>query len=237
MRPARHRRRLNIVMHDIPLLASSGSARVDQIIRDTIGLLELSFPSRVRGYYLVGSYAVGEALPTSDIDLLILFKGSLAPAERQRFEQARAKCKQRSAVMLDLTPESESKLFGVGGVWFQSASVLMYGQDVRPQIPRKPVEHHVRDLMHSMYPLLARVRGNPERLIFPLDYPDPAGTLYGYDHRYYLAEGLQRTATKDLVTNVLAVANALILLTARQYVGSGKKSDIVKQYRAWIGDE
>src|SRR6185503_6521063 len=78
---------------------------------------------------------------------------------------------------------------------------------------------------------------NAELLIFPLDYPDPAGMLYGYGRRYRLGKGLHQIAIKDLVTNVLAVANALILLTARQYVGSGKKSDIVQQYRAWIGDE
>jgi hypothetical protein len=115
--------------------------------------------------------------------------------------------------------------------------LLLYGEDIRPRIPRKPVTNHIRDLMHAVYPLLARVRGDPARLTFPLDYPDRAGIAYGYDARYRDDDDPQRTATKDLVTNVLAAANGLTLLRAQRYVGSGKKSDIPRQYAIWIGDE
>ena len=115
--------------------------------------------------------------------------------------------------------------------------MLIYGEDVRPRIPRKPVERHIRDLMHAMYPLLARVRGNPAVLTYPLDYPDPTGALRGYDVRYRDVPESRRTATKDLVSNVLGAANALTLLQVRQYVGAGRKSDIPEQYRLWIGDE
>jgi predicted nucleotidyltransferase len=222
---------------EIALLTTTGFAQVDQVVREIIGLVEPKFAGRVRGYYLVGSYAVGEPLAASDIDLIILFKGELEPAEHQQFGAIRDQCRQISPIALDLALESEARLLRVGGVWFQTASLLMYGEDVRARIPRKPVADHMRDLMHSTYPLLARVRGSPEILTFPLDYPDPAGVLYGYDHRYRDAVDSRRTVTKDLVTNVLAAANALTLLQAGQYAGSGKKSDIPRQYRIWVGDE
>ncbi len=72
---------------------------------------------------------------------------------------------------------------------------------------------------------------------FPLGFPDPAGALRGYDARYRDQPASQRAVTKDLVSNVLAAANALTLLQARRYVGAGRKSDIPEQYRLWIGDE
>jgi hypothetical protein len=52
-----------------------------------------------------------------------------------------------------------------------------------------------------------------------------------------LADGTLCASTKNVVLNVLCAANALTLLAAGWYVGSGKKSDIAKQYRAWVGGE
>jgi predicted nucleotidyltransferase len=224
-------------MHTIALLTSTGAARIDQALRDSIVLIEQLLPDRVRGYYLVGSYAYGEAQPSSDVDLVVVLKDELGQADRQQFVAARAECKRISVVPLDISLESEAKLLRVGGVWFQTASLLVYGEDIRPRIPRKPVANHIRDVMHALVPLLARVRGNPALLTFPLDYPDPAGMVYGYDARYSDSNDPQYTPTKDLVTNVLAAANALTLLTAQRYVGSGKKSDIPRQYTIWIGDQ
>jgi predicted nucleotidyltransferase len=224
-------------MHTVALLTSSGAARIDQALRDCIALIEQHLPDRVRGYYVVGSYGYGEAQPASDIDLVVVLKGELGQADRQQFAAARAECARISLVPLDLSLDSEAKLLRVGGVWFQTASLLVYGEDIRPRIPRKPVVNHIRDLMHAMFPLLARVRGSPALLTFPLSYPDRSGMLYGYDSRCSNSPVAQCTPTKDLVTNVLAAANALTLLAARRYVGSGKKSDIPHQYTIWVGDQ
>jgi len=227
----------NTPMHPIALLCSTGADRIDQALRDSVALIEQQLPDRVRGYYLVGSYAYGEAQPSSDIDLIVMLKDELGSADRERFAIARAECKRISATSLDISLDSEAKFLRVGGVWFQTASLLMYGEDIRPRIHRKPVANHIRDLMHTMFPLLARVRGTPELLTFPLDYPDPAGIVYGYDARNNDSNDPECLRTKDLVTIVLAAANALTLLTAQRYVGSGKKSDIPRQYTIWIGDQ
>ena len=95
-----------------------------------------------------------------------------------------------------------------GGVWFQTASRLLAGEDIRPLVPRKPVESHVRDLMHGVIPLLARVRGGQPALAPPLAFPDPDGPLYGYDRREVQVGGEPRSVgTKDLVSNTLAIAS------------------------------
>jgi len=224
-------------MQEQLLYGLTNNPHADQALRQAVGSIEAGWPGRVRGYYLVGSYAVGEARPSSDLDLIVLLKGEIEPGDREQFASLREACRRASTLSLDITLESEAKLFRIGGVWFQTASLLLYGEDVRPQIPRKPVEDHVRDLMHAVYPLLARVRGSPPVLRFPLAFPDAAGELRGYDARLRGEPVARRAATKDLVTNVLATANALTLLAARQYVGAGRKRDIPAAYRCWLGDE
>jgi predicted nucleotidyltransferase len=223
---------------DITLHTLTNVPKVDQIVREIISLVEDRFCDRIRGYYLVGSYAVGEAVVTSDLDMVVVFKGSFEPEEKQPFAQVLSKCNRISPLAVDLTPVGETMLFRIGGVRFQTASLLMYGEDIRAAVPKKPVENHIRETMHDQYRLLARVRGNPPILRFPLDYPDPAGEFYGYDCRLMRTpDGVSHPGIKDLVLNVLCPAEALILLKAGKYVGNGKKSECGTQYRIWINDE
>ncbi len=226
-------------MADITLCASTHIPMIDRILREIIEVVERHLPGRIRGYYLVGSYAVGEAVATSDIDMLVVFKNSLDSEEKQRFAPIVEECKPLSPVAVDLTPVGEAQLFRVGGVRFQTASLLMYGEDIRAAVPKKPIEAHIRDSMYAQYRLLARVRGNPPILTFPLDYPDPTGEFYGYDCRQMcLLDGTSHAGIKDLVLNVLCPAEALILLKAGNYVVGGNwKSECVTQYRIWINDE
>ncbi|HEY9633002.1 MAG TPA: nucleotidyltransferase domain-containing protein [Coleofasciculaceae cyanobacterium] len=225
-------------MADITLCTSTTVPKVDQIVREIINLVECYFRDRIRGYYLVGSYALGEAVATSDLDMVVVFKDSFKPEEKKPFAQVLFKCNHISPLHIDLTPVGEAMLFRVGGVRFQKASLLMYGEDIRAAVPIKPIENHIRETMHDQYRLFARVRGNPSVLTFPLDYPDPDGEFYGYDCRLMrTADGMQHPGIKDLVLNVLCPATALVLLKAGKYVGNGKRSDCGTQYRVWINDE
>src|SRR5687767_6226661 len=115
-------------MTGIALLASTASAGIDQILSESIELIEQCLPERVYGYYLVGSYAYGEALPASDIDVIVLLKGEVTQTDRDRFAIAREACRHNSQVPLDLILEGEAKFLRVGGVWFQTASLLLYGE-------------------------------------------------------------------------------------------------------------
>jgi hypothetical protein len=225
-------------MAHMSLLSRIGTAAAEQTAQQVIELFEQRFPSQISGYYLVGSYAVGEAITTSDVDIVALFAGTLNDADRERFAETLEQCRRESPLPIDMTPISEERLRYVGGVWFQTASRLLYGKDVRDTIPRKLVADHTRDTMHAVVALLARVRGNPEQLGVPLDYPDPEGEFFGYDRRQMrLADGTTCASTKNVVLNVIGAANALTLLAASQYLGSGKTSEIPVHYRAWVGGE
>ena len=217
------------------LLESTGIPQIDQLLRGVIGLVELSFPDRIRGYYLEGSYADGSAVSTSDVDLRVVFKSSATSEEKERFARLLDYCRLLSAYPLDIKADSEAALLRIGAIRFQAAR-LLYGTDIRAAVPHKPLVDYVRDNMHGQYQLFVRVRGNPGGLTFPLDYPDPAAEFYGYDcRRLRLPDGTIRAGTKDLVLNVLWPATALIGLEAAQYVTS--KRDCVVQYRRWINDE
>lgn len=226
-------------MIHIALLNSTSFPEIDQIIAEIIKLGKYNFFNRIRGYYLVGSYAVGEALPTSDIDIVIVFKDKQTLEEKQKFASYKQECQQQCSLAVDLIPVDEAQLFSVGGVKFQTASLLMYGEDIRDSVPLKGVADHIRDSMFAQYRLFAQVRGNPSRLTFPLDYPVPVGEFYGYDRRLmHLRDGTSQRGIKDLVINVLSPAEALILHKAGKYIGTGSwKRNCAKQYRIWINDE
>ncbi|HEX5691152.1 MAG TPA: nucleotidyltransferase domain-containing protein [Roseiflexaceae bacterium] len=209
-------------MAQLALLSHTGVERADRSAQLAVELFERRFPGQVRGYYLVGSYAVGEAIASSDVDVVVLFKGAPSDADRERFAETLQQCRAESPLPIDATAIGEPRLREVGGVWFQSASRLLYGEDVRDAIPRKPAANHVRDTMHAVIPLLGRVRDNPEQLHVPLDYPEPEGEFYGYDRRRMsLPDGTTCASTKNVVLIAIGAANALTLLAAGQYLGTG----------------
>lgn len=226
-------------MTNIALLDSTDIPNIDQIISEIISLGEYHFCGRIRGYYVVGSYAVDEAVETSDLDMVIVFKEQQTLFEKERFASFKLECQQQCPLAVDLIPLDEAQLFSVGGVRFQTASKLMYGEDIRSRVPNKPVEEHIRDLMFGQYRLFARLRGNPPSLTFPLDYPSAVGEFYGYDRRLmYLYDGTSRIGIKDLVINILCPAEALILYKAGKYFGNGSwKRACATYYRIWINDE
>jgi len=61
-------------MDSISLENGTGNQLIDNILRGIVGIFEVLFPAQVRGFYLIGSYANRSALPTSDLDLIIVFK-------------------------------------------------------------------------------------------------------------------------------------------------------------------
>ena len=125
--------------HGISLLRSTGIMPIDQILRGLIGLIGGSFPDRVRGYYLEGSYAGGSAVATSDIDLRIVFKEQLDPEEKRHATYLIDCCWLISARPLDLVLDSEAALLRIGAVRFQQASILLFGDDIRSAAPLKPL--------------------------------------------------------------------------------------------------
>jgi predicted nucleotidyltransferase len=99
------------MMQPITLLNTTGHQRIDDIIRGLIGIFEAAFPDRIRAYYLAGSYADRSAVPLSDIDIRVVFKGGFkSEGEVARVRRVRDDCRLLSPVEIDLPPLSEERL-------------------------------------------------------------------------------------------------------------------------------
>lgn len=214
----------------------TGNGRVDAILRGVIGIFETLFPGRIRGYYLTGSFHDGSATPLSDIDLLILFSGGFVDeGEEETACRTAEYCSLLSPIELDLVPLSEPVSFPLRAVSLKRASRLLYGEDVRDQIPLPPLDAYVRQVMRVASQVVARLRPDLSVLTFPLDYPHPEAEFFGYDRREMtVPDGTLVPCTKDLVLAAGLAAAAIVAWRAGCYVAG--KSDCLKLYREQIGD-
>lgn len=224
-------------MNTVSLLNSVGNRKVDNILRGVISIFESVFPNRIRGYYLKGSYTDGTAVPASDIDVDVLFEDSfLSREEHEKAQQISEYCSLISPIELELNLYGEGQALRIGLPELKFASILLHGEDIRDKLVLIPLEWWQRSLMYVPYRFFSRIRGNPEYLLFPLDYPDPEGEFYGYDTRQACAaDGSMHPGTKEIINCVGKSALAIIALKAKIYVND--KNDCLKQYRTRINDE
>jgi hypothetical protein len=207
----------------------TGDERIDTILRGLVGIWEMVFPGRIRAYYLTGSYSDGSALPSSDIDISVVFRGDFAHEQEEAAgDELAGYCAQVCPVELDMVPLREEMQFPLRAAGIKLASQLLYGEDVRDRMLLPPLTDFVRHAMDLTSRLIRSLHQAGDVLPFPLDYPDPDGSFYGYDR----GDGAE---LKDLVTAMGLAATAILAFKAGQYAGG--KRDCLRLYRACINDE
>jgi predicted nucleotidyltransferase len=224
-------------MSDCNLRTSTGYSEADRILQAIVGRYERAFPDCIRAYYLIGSYADGDTVPISDIDVAIVFARPLTP---ERLAQAHAlaqQCAQDSPIRLDIGLTRERDLSSIEQVLLKLGGLFIYGDDVRHQLVLPPLALYQRDVTWSPYRFLGQVLRERQVLAYPLSYPDASDPFYGYTKKriapWYPA-GVEQ-GTKEWITGVTRTATALLALRAHQYVGS--KSASIRLYRERIADE
>ena len=224
-------------MSEIELLAQTGDSQVDQALRGLVGIFETIFPGRIRGYYIIGSYADGTAIPTaSDVDGFIVFKDDfLDGAEPGKAWQVLSHCALLTPLEFDLAAVPESSILRYGHVVLKYNSTLVYGEDIREEIPLPNIDIFGHSLLFDAYRFLSRVRGNPPFLTYPLEYPDPNEKYFGYTQSIQNNDGTEKTNTKELI-NCVGKA-ALGIVTVQGHVHVKNKTDCIVQYKKHIGDE
>src|SRR5579859_670724 len=235
-------------MNDVPVNTTS-YAEPDQMLSGLIGLYETFLPGRIRAYYLVGSYANGTAVPSSDVDLRILLRGEGHDQETAHLANAIAELSQRMTRFASSVAILSEQAFAAyedvhASVQIKLASLLLYGDDLRQSIELPPLPTYTRVCVDTalvyftqvplvQMPILTLPRRRTGSLFVSLDSPDPDGEFYGYDLRR-TPEGSAYQDLKDLVMSVRDMATAILVHDAGVYVGN--KSDYPDLYRAHIGD-
>ena len=221
---------------EIVLPHTTGHAAADQTIRAIITLFETNFPSRIVSYYVEGSYADQTAVATSDLDMTIVLRDPFEMAEQVAVRQVEIECKQMSNIELDLTVVGEAQLRQAADPMFKLAARLLYGEEIRANIPLLPIAAWTQQRMHAAYWLMINVFERPKPVRSPLAFPQPTAEFLGYTARTVrLCDGTEVPSTRNLIRITGWIASARIAYEGQQYVV--RKRDCAATYRQIINDQ
>ncbi len=220
----------------VQLINSTNNIPADRTLQQLIEAFEATFPTRIRAYYIEGSYANSTNVASSDLDVLLIFKHKFADDEQQ---QAEALANQQSATCkleLDIEFVDEQSLIGGVSPTLKFGSTLIYGEDTRDSLQLVSLAEWTRDRMHSSLWRTVHLCHRPTIIRYPLTYPDPQDEFYGYTTRLLrLPNGQEVPCTRDLIRLVGWSATAILAFQAGEYVPS--KSECHKLYSACFSDE
>lgn len=179
---------------------------------------------------------MGCPVANSDVDVVALFAGRATDDEREQFRAMIATLRAGLPFQLDVTIVNEDDLLRDGATRFKFATRLLYGEDVRPSLPLRPLDAYACSEMMSGATALFRTRNNPSVLHLSLAPPDPDNEFLGYAARIMsMPDRTGRASTRDVVNAVVLLGTAILAAEARQYVHH--KSELATLYRTHIGDE
>jgi hypothetical protein len=222
---------------EIELVRSTGDWRIDEMLRGALGLLDSVMPDRIRSAYLTGSLADGTAIRSSDVDVLVVLKGSVSDDERGWLHRFRRYGSVLAGRFLDFVLEGEDKLFAEGRTPAKTASfVLVAGEETRDRWPAESDAECLHKLMRGSFFYLGHFRGSQGPLTYPLTYPDADGEFFGYERRgYHDPEGWISPGTKAFVGGMTLAASVIVAVRTGQLPVT--KSQSQAAYRERIGDE
>lgn len=217
-------------MSDVKLRSSTHVPLTDRILQAVIRTYESTFPKRVRGYYLIGSYVEHTAVPLSDIDCIVIFADDWKVLEATAAEQLGQQCASSSRVRLDITAYPQNKLdqlHPVIRVVVKQGSSLVYGTDIRPTIILPPMSTYAPAVITDAQQFIARLRGMMHLTPTRVDYPDATDLFFGYTRKSIPAwyPPTADAGTKELVATVSRIASAMVVRGAQTYI-PGKQAAV-----------
>jgi predicted nucleotidyltransferase len=225
-----------------------GKPSIDTVLSQIVERYETQFPGRIRAYYLTGSYAEGNAVEWSDIDVYVLFKDTfVSEEEAAQAEQLELSCAPLTPLRLDLHAGSEQSqdslpsfysLPGFLRAAIKQTSVLLYGEDTREHMSLPGREEYTRDATEIALKFLLWLH-QVENITYPLAYPDPDGAFFGYDQLQVLSDSSDRAKARPgirmLVETACRIGTALLAFKTDRYVSTKRES--VQTYCELINDE
>lgn len=216
-----------------------GTPSIDHVLSQIVQRYEAQFPGRIRACYLTGSYAEGNAVGWSDIDVYVLFKDAFVS------EEEAAQAKQLEHALASLTPlrldlhagseQSLDRLPGFLRTAIKKTSVLLYGEDTREHMSLPGREEYTRDATEVALQFLLWLH-QVEKITYPLAYPDPDGAFFGYDQlQSDRTDARPGPGIRMLVESACRMGTALLAFKTDRFVSTKRES--VRTYRELINDE
>jgi hypothetical protein len=192
-------------------------AAPDRLIGGLRDRILADFPGQIRSLYLLGSRALGREVETSDVDFALVFAGGADPAKRRAVADWLGRQRQAGGPMIDATVLDERDWTGGVRPYLQIARLLA-GEDVLKDRPLKPAEELVAYHAHLAIYFIWAVRGRPDVLQHPLEYPEPGGEFCGYErHGLRIGENQYVPGCGQLVNSVVSVATFRVAHLAGEF--------------------
>lgn len=221
-------------IHD--LIDTTGEPLADAAVRDLIAALEAALPGRLAAAYVEGSYAAGDVLDTSDLDVSLVFAGELAADERLRVRALIDRQQELTPLDLDVWLGEERRLAEQSHPTFNLAARRLWGRELRDGLELPPAQDWGRQRMHAAYRLVMAVFDRPLPVPATLDFPQAADPWRGYVNRMArLPDGSEVPTTRNLLRVAGWIATARVAWEAGRYVA--RKSECPARYREAINDE
>ncbi|GCE29842.1 hypothetical protein KDA_53260 [Dictyobacter alpinus] len=222
-------------MEEIVLITSTGNTDIDTILRRVIGSMETAFSGHITAYYLFGSTADGSQRQMSDIDVCLVFKHPVTSEESGTLEQIKSTCFSMSPWAIDVLALNEPDLQAHGHFRIKVASRLLWGKDIRSQMPDITLEAYLHHYTPAPISYFTQVLRHRKTATFPLSYPDPLATFYGYDQFSLPPLGEMRHNIKGFISTMCWLATILVAWQTGKMVETKRMS--INMYREYIHDE
>jgi predicted nucleotidyltransferase len=210
-------------------------ADFEKLIKSICDLFLTEFPGELSGIYLLGSRKAGADIPTSDIDLAVVFKGPFVEEKNRAAREFSKSLGSLSPVMLDITLLAEDDA-RMGIRPYLRLGRLLAGVDVLANCPLKPAPALIGFYAYSALFFMWVIRGRPDELKHPLSYPAADQFYRGYDIRgVATGENKFRPGFNTFVNLVVSIANFRLAAQAGEFVPS--KSRTVEQYRRHLPND
>jgi|GEM_PF-6861462 Nucleotidyltransferase domain. len=214
------------------LLASTNSTSADAAILKALEAVRLRFSKKLLSAYVTGSYANGYAVSTSDVDLFLVFEGTITPEDEKIRDEIYAQL-EHITPPLDIAIRGLPKLLEAGDEGMREHFLHVFGEPVHLQVPLPLIQDYAYRGMHSGYLRMQHTRKS-KPYIWPLKYPEEQSPLKGYDWREkIIVNGKSFDSIKEIVVLTGWMATGLIAWKGQTFVPT--KNHVVKLFKEVIG--
>ena len=220
---------------------STGYSHVDEILAGIVGTCEETVPGLITAYYLTGSYAYGDPVPTSDLDLVFVYASSDQEQSEKKLRRVLQYIQQLSPIEISVAhkraEEEQRKSYPPE---FRVHRALLFGKDIYGGLFDSSVpENHLFSLrrgFHRAYQCVCYFYGDAGPINLPLSVPSPEAEFFGYDVENVDLVGKPILSLDRMMNHCLfPVSTALINWKTGTHVM--RKDTLAEFYRSRVADE